>query len=188
MEQFGIAAGGGLVALIGHWLILLGYKRWRRPSLKIGFCSGYPYRSEAIVEDGKRGISVNICVKNTGAETARSCKVFVRKICLNPGSPKETEIPSAFLMQTRWVTTRTEIWEIDIPKCVEFYANISFMKEGGQYIEPTFKALNLVTELFRPHIGDFKMEIVVVGDNFEPKSEPIRFRRTKEPTDLIPLN
>jgi len=187
MEQFGIAAGGGLIALVGHWLITLCYEKWRRPRLKIEFGSEYPFKSEAIFEDGKSGTFINICVKNFGSETARGCKVFVRKIRLDPDSPEEKAIPSAFLMQTQWVTTRTEIWEIDIPKGVEFHANIASIKENEQYLEPKFRALNSVNERFRRHIGDFEAEIVVVGDNFDPKSEQIRFRRTESPTDLIPL-
>jgi len=90
-------------------------------------------------------------------------------------------------MQTQWVTTRKEIWEIDIPKDVEFHANIAFIKENERYVEPKFKALNSVYEPFRSHIGDFEVEIVVAGDNFDPNSEKIRFRRTSDPKDLIPL-
>lgn len=77
--------------------------------------------------------------------------------------------------------------QIDIPRKIEFYANIAYVQQGQNVIKPVFQAGHKFLKDFCLHKGDVEVEIVLAGDDFNPVNKRIRFRRPFEKNDLVPL-
>jgi hypothetical protein len=171
------AAAGGFIGSFGFWLITKIEDFWRRPRISLEFGEGYPFRSEAHYSDGERGEFVRVRVKNNGRGMAKRCKCYVHKITLDSGG-RTTRLPSDELMLTSWVPREANVKIQNIPPRLDFLADIaSTSKSGTGYkVAPVFGVqIKNVVDIFQ-HVGEFELELIVIGDNFSPAKRAIKFR------------
>ncbi len=104
---------------LGFWLVSKLEEWWRKPKIRIEFGTDYPFRSEALFDDGQKAEFIRVRVKNDGRSTPKRCKCLVRHIALNSGGRK-IRLPSDELMLTSWVPREAKVTVLNIPSGLDF--------------------------------------------------------------------
>lgn len=182
------AAAGGFMGSFGFWLIGKVDEWWTKPDIVIQFGAEYPFKASARLEDGRDAEFIRVRVKNFGRSTARKCKCYVRHIALSSGG-RSTRLPSDELMLTSWVPREAKTTIINIPRDLDFLADLAYATRVGTSfkVAPVFNVQNQnVPDMFE-HVGDFELEVVVIGENFETAQRTVRFRFDGKSATLLPL-
>jgi hypothetical protein len=116
----GLSAFAGALAF---WVFAKIEEWWRRPRVVIEYGKDYPFRAEALFENGEKAEFLRVRVKNKGRGLAKRCKCFVRHITLKSGG-HEARLPSDELMLTSWVPREARVAIMDIPSDADFLADI----------------------------------------------------------------
>ena len=92
-------------------------------------------------------------------------------------------------MLTNWVPREANVVITHIPSKLSFLADLAYATQSGSgfKIAPVFPVQNQNASEFTDHVGDFELEVVVVGDNFSTKSRTIKFRFDGKSPVLWPL-
>jgi hypothetical protein len=113
---------------------------------------------------------------------------YIRHIRLHSGG-QVTQLPSDELMMTSWVPREANVRVINIPPDLDFLADIAYTAQlGTAYkVMPVFPVQNENVAQVLDHVGDFELEVVVIGDNFVTAKRTIKFQFKGKPESLLPL-
>ena len=147
---------------------------------------GYPFVDTATFSTGEKGDFVRVRVNNKGRRTAERCKCYVRNITTTQGGSKQI-LPSEDLMLSSWAPREEGVRIKNIPPRATFLADVAFAIKVGQEfkIAPVFNIQNANVAHFQNYVGDFELDVVVLGENFFPVSRVIKFSFDGKSTTLL---